>query len=138
VISDYQNSEKADKILHGNKIIAVVGLSDKPERQSYRVAKYLQQSGYKIIPVNPRISEVLGEKAYPDLESIPGEIDVVDVFRKSEEVLPIVKSAIAIGAKAIWLQEGIYNEEAAKLAEEAGIDFIMGLCMFQEHSKHGS
>lgn len=135
---DYQNPEKAEKILHGNKTIAVVGLSDKPERQSYRVAEYLQQSGYKIIPVNPRISEVLGEKAYPDLESIPGKIDVVDVFRKSEEVLPVVKSAIAIGAKAVWLQEGIYNEEAAKLAEEAGIDFIMGLCMLQEHSKHGS
>jgi predicted CoA-binding protein len=135
---DYQNPEKADKILHGNKIIAVVGLSDKPERQSYRVAEYLQQSGYKIIPVNPKISEVLGEKAYPDLESIPGKIDVVDVFRKSEEVLPVVKSAIAIGAKAVWLQEGIYNEEAAKLAEEAGIDFVMGLCMFREHSKHGT
>ena len=116
----------------------MVGLSDKPDRPSYRVAEYLQQSGYKIIPVNPRISEVLGEKAYPDLESIPVDVDVVDVFRRSEEVLPIVKSAIAIGAKAVWLQEGIYNEEAAKLAEEAGIDFIMGLCMLQEHSRHGS
>jgi len=137
-MSDFQDSRIANKILHDNKVVAVVGLSDKPDRPSYRVAEYLQQSGYKIIPVNPRISEVLGEKAYPDLESIPVDVDVVDVFRKSEEVLPIVKSAIAIGAKAVWLQEGIYNEEAAKLAEEAGIDFIMGLCMLQEHSRHGS
>jgi predicted CoA-binding protein len=137
-MSDFQDSNTADKILHDNKVVAVVGLSDNPDRPSYRVAEYLQQSGYKIIPVNPRITEVLGEKAYPDLESIPVEVDVVDVFRRSEEVLPIVKSAIAIGAKAVWLQEDIYNEEAAKLAEEAGIDFIMGLCMLQEHSRHGS
>lgn len=137
-MSHFQDSRTANKILHDNKVVAVVGLSDKPGRPSYRVAEYLQQSGYRIIPVNPRISEVLGEKAYPDLESIPVKVDVVDVFRRSEEVLPIVKSAIAIGARAVWLQEGIYNEEAAKLAEEAGIDFIMGLCMLQEHSRHGS
>lgn len=137
-MTEFQDPKKVDKILHGNKIIAVVGLSGNPDRPSYRVAAYLQKSGYKIIPVNPRISEVLGEKAYPDLESIPGNVDVVDIFRRSEEVLPIVKSAIAIGAKAVWLQEGIYNEEAAKVAEEAGIDFVMGLCMLQEHSRHVS
>ena len=123
------------KILNGSETIAVVGLSDKKDRPSYRVASYLKKSGYKIIPVNPGISEVLGEKSYPDLESVPYDIDVVDIFRKSEAVIPIVESAIARRAKAIWLQEGILNGEAARLSEEAGIDFVMDRCMRKEHGK---
>lgn len=126
------------KILNGSEVIAVVGLSDKKDRPSYRVASYLKKHGYKIIPVNPGISEVLGEKSYPDLESVPYNIDVVDIFRKSEDVPAIVKSAIAKGARAVWLQEGIYNDEAARLADEAGIDFVMDRCMRKEHGRLGS
>ncbi|UCE67317.1 MAG: CoA-binding protein [Candidatus Zixiibacteriota bacterium] len=126
------------KILNGSEVIAVVGLSDKKGRPSYRVASYLQKHGYKIIPVNPGISEVLGVKSYPDLESVSCGIDVVDIFRKSEDVPAIVESAIAKGARAIWLQEGIANEEAARLAAEAGIDFVMDRCMRKEHGRLGS
>lgn len=123
------------KILNGSEVIAVVGLSDKEDRPSYRVASYLKKSGYRIIPVNPGISEILGEKSYPDLESVPHDIDVVDIFRHSDSVPPIVKSAIARGIRAIWLQEGVVSEEAARLADEAGIDFVMDRCMLKEHSK---
>ncbi|UCC79808.1 MAG: CoA-binding protein [Candidatus Zixiibacteriota bacterium] len=123
------------KILNGSEVIAVVGLSDKEDRPSYRVASYLKKHGYRIIPVNPGVSEILGEKSYPDLESVPHDIDVVDIFRNSNSVPPIAKSAIARGARAIWLQEGVVSEEAARLAEEAGIDFVMDRCMLKEHSK---
>lgn len=136
--SGHQDPVTVKKILNINKVIAVVGLSDKKDRPSYEVAEFLQSQGHTIVPVNPRITEVLGEKSYPDLESIPFEIDVVDVFRRSEEVLPIVRSAIKKGVKAIWLQEGIYNEEAAEAAEKAGIDFVMGLCMLKETRKNES
>jgi len=134
----YQDRAIVKKILNGSKVIAVVGLSDKTDRPSYRVASYLQKRGYKIIPVNPGISEVLGEKSFPDLKSISRGVDVVQIFRKSEDVPPIVESAIAKGAEAVWLQEGIINNEAARLADEAGIDFIMDLCMFKEHKKQGA
>jgi len=133
----YQDRAIVIKILNNSKVIAVVGLSNKADRPSYKVASYLQQHGYKILPVNPVISEVLGEKSYPDLESIPRDVDVTQIFRKSEDVLPVVESAIAKGTRAVWLQEGIINNEAARLAEEAGIDFIMNLCMLKEHKKHG-
>ena len=132
---DYRNQETARKILENSGIIAVVGLSNKEERASYQVASYLQDNGYRIIPVNPMVSEVLGEKSYPDLESIPDKVDAVDVFRRSEDVPPIVKSAIAIGAKSIWLQEGVVNEEAADMADKAGIDFVMDMCMLKMHSE---
>jgi predicted CoA-binding protein len=133
----YQAWAIVKKILNDSKIIAVVGLSDKIGRPSHKVASYLQKNGYKIIPVNPGISGVLGEKSYPNLESIPRDIDVTQIFRKSEDVVPVVESAIAKGTKAIWLQEGIVNNEAAGLADRAGIDFIMNLCMLKEHKRHG-
>ncbi|MBC9786201.1 thioredoxin-disulfide reductase [Heliobacterium chlorum] len=115
--------------------IAVVGLSDKPQRASYHVAEYLKEQGYRIIPVNPAVSEVLGEKSYPDLASIPAdiEIDVVDVFRRSEDVLPIAQQAIARGAEVLWLQESVVNEEAARLAESAGLTVVMDRCMLKEY-----
>src|SRR3989304_238851 len=97
------------RILKQTKTIAVVGLSDKPDRDSYQIASYLQQHGYRIIPVNPRVNEVLGEKAYPSLRDVPDPVDVVDIFRRSEDVPPIVEDAIAIGAKVAWMERGIVN-----------------------------
>ncbi|MDT8318218.1 MAG: CoA-binding protein [bacterium] len=122
-----------EKIFAQSRTIAVVGISDKVERPSYRVAKYLKEHGYRIIPVNPRIKEALGEKCYSDLDSVPDRIDVVDIFRRAEDVLPIVKSAISLGAKTIWMQEGVVNEEATRIAESAGLDIIMDRCMLKEH-----
>ena len=102
-----------EEILSFSRVVAVVGLSSKPDRPSYKVASYLKEQGYKIIPVNPTEKEILGELCYPDLASVPESIDVVDIFRRSEEVPPIVEEAIKIGAKAVWMQEGVINEEAA-------------------------
>jgi len=119
--------------LNQTKTIAVVGLSDKPDRDSYQIASYLQQQGYRIIPVNPRVNEVLGEKAYPSLRDVPDPVDVVDIFRRSEDVPPIVEDAIAIGAKVVWMQAGIVNEEAAARAEAAGLAVIMDACMRSAH-----
>jgi predicted CoA-binding protein len=121
------------RILKTTKTIAVVGLSDKPDRDSYQIAAYLQQQGYRIIPVNPRIKEALGEKAYATLRDVPGKIDVVDIFRRSEDVPPIVEDAIAIKAKVVWMQAGIVNEEAAARAEAAGLAVIMDACMRSAH-----
>jgi predicted CoA-binding protein len=128
-------NETMTKILKESRVIAVVGLSNNPERPSYRVASYLQSQGYKIVPVNPTITEALGEKSYPDLAAVPGLVDVVDVFRKSEDVPPIVEAAIAKGAKAVWLQEGVVNEAAAEHARAAGLLVVMDHCMFKEHSR---
>ena len=125
--------EDVQRILKQTKTIAVVGLSDKPDRDSYQIAAYLQQQGYRIIPVNPRATEVLGEKAYPSLRDVPEPVDVVDIFRRSEDVPPIVADAIAIGAKAVWMQAGIVNEEAAASAEAAGLTVIMDACMRSTH-----
>lgn len=123
--------ETIQKIL-AMKTIAVVGLSPKEIRPSYGVAKYLQSVGYKIIPVNPEHPQILGEKSYPTLRDIPVKIDVVDVFRRPEHVLPIAEAAIEIGAKAIWFQDGVVNEAAAKLAEEAGLLVVMDDCMLRQ------
>lgn len=123
------------KILQQFRTIAVVGLSPKPDRPSHRVARYLKEQGYKIIPVNPRANEILGERCYPDLRSIPEPVEVVDIFRRPEDVLPIVEEAIQIGAKAIWMQEGIVNEEAAALARKAGLLVVMDRCMLKELQK---
>jgi len=125
--------DDVQRILKQTKTIAVVGLSDKPDRDSYQIASYLQQQGYRIIPVNPRIKEVLGEKAYPSLRDVPDPVDVVDIFRRSEDVPPIVEDAIAIGAKVVWMQAGIVNEEAAARAEAAGLAVIMDACMRSAH-----
>ena len=115
------------------KTIAVVGMSPKPERPSHYVALYLREQGYEIIPVNPGQTEIVGETCYPSLKDIPKPVDVVDVFRRSEHVLPIAQTAIEIGAKALWLQDGVINEEAAKLAEDAGLLVVMNDCMLRRH-----
>ena len=124
------------KILRTARIIAVVGLSDKPERYSFIVAAYLQRVGYTIYPVNPMISETLGEKSFPDLLSLPEKPDVVDVFRRSEFVPEIVEQAIRIKAPVIWMQEGVIHEEAAKRARKAGITVVMDRCMLKEHKRY--
>ena len=124
-----------EQILKESKTIAVVGLSDKPARDSHRVARYLQQQGYRIIPVNPMLAQVLGEKCYPDLASIPEPVDMVDVFRRSEEVLPVAEQAVAIKAKAIWLQDGVINQQAADLAQSGGLDVVMDDCALRQHQR---
>ena len=111
--------------LRNSHTIAVVGLSDNPARDSHRVAKYLQDQGYRVIPVNPMIQETLGEKSYPDLASVPEAIDMVDIFRRSELVPPVVDQAIEIRAKYIWMQDGVIHGEAAAKAEAAGIPVVM-------------
>ena len=113
--------------------IAVVGLSPKNNRPSNQVAVYLMEAGYNIIPVNPGQEEILDRKCYPHLESIPENVDIVDIFRKPEDVLPIVESAIKIGAKVVWMQLGIVNEEAAAKAREAGLTVIMDRCLKVDH-----
>jgi uncharacterized protein len=123
------------EILQNNRTIAVVGISSNPEKPSNVVAKYLREHGYVIIPVNPNETAVLGEKSYPDLSSIPLKVDVVDIFRKSEDVPPIVREAIKIGAKAVWMQEGIVNDDAASVARRAGLKVVMNKCMRKEHIK---
>jgi predicted CoA-binding protein len=117
------------------KTIAVVGLSDDPEKPSYRVAKYLMEKGFKIIPVNPNIKDFMGIKSYSTLLDVKEKIDVVDIFRRSEFIEPIVNDAIKIGAKSIWMQEGIKNVAAAKKAMDAGLIVVMDMCMMKEHKK---
>lgn len=124
-----------EELIKNSKTIAVVGLSDNPERPSYSVASYLKKEGYKIIPVNPRGGEILGEKVYPDLKSIPEPVDLVDIFLKPERVLPVVEEAIKIGAKGVWLQLGIVNEEAKKIAEENGLKVVMDRCIKIERER---
>jgi predicted CoA-binding protein len=123
------------EILRQARTIAVVGLSGKPWRPSYGVAEYLQRAGYRIIPVNPNESEVLGEKAYPSLEAIPERVDIVNVFRRSEFVPEIVEAAIRIGARVVWLQEGVRHDEAAEKARQAGLDVIQDRCILKEHRR---
>ncbi len=118
-------ADMVERQLKESKTIAVVGLSPNPERDSYRVARYLQEVGYRIIPVNPAVDVVLGEKSYPDLKSVPVSIDMVDVFRRSELVPPVVDEAIQVGVKFIWMQDGVVHEEAAEKARAAGIPVIM-------------
>jgi uncharacterized protein len=124
-------------LLRSSKTIAVVGLSSKRFRPSFGVTQYMQSVGYRIIPVNPNETEVLGEKSYASLEAIPAEIkiDIVDIFRRSEEVAPIVESAIKIGARAIWMQEGVIDEAAAARARGAGLEVVMDLCILKEHRR---
>ena len=115
--------------------IAVVGMSPKAERPSNYVALYMRDQGYNIIPVNPGQKSIQNEMCYPSLTSIPHQVDVVNVFRRSEYVLPIAQDAIAIGARALWLQDGVINEEASKIAQEAGLLFIMNDCMLRRHKQ---
>src|SRR5579862_3478826 len=122
-------------LLRSARTIAVVGLSPKPFRASYGVSEFLQSAGYRIIPVNPGIREVLGEKAYVRLEDIPEKVDIVDVFRRPEAVPEIVDAAIRIGARAVWMQEGVADESAAARARAAGLLVVMDTCILKEHRR---
>ena len=123
------------EILDSARTIAVVGLSGKRFRPSYGVSEYMQRAGYRIIPVNPHETEVLGEKSWPDLDSVPEPIDIVDIFRRSEHVPEIVEAAIRKGAKVIWMQESVLHEEAARRAHEAGLAVVMDRCILKEHRR---
>jgi uncharacterized protein len=121
------------QLLRNSKTLAVVGLSDNPMRPSYGVSEYMQQHGYRIIPVNPRVLEVLGEKSYPTLSEVPDKIDIVDIFRRPEFVLEIVDQAIQLKIPTIWMQEDVVHEEAAAKARAAGIFVVMDKCILKEH-----
>jgi uncharacterized protein len=123
-------------LLKKSHVIAVVGLSSKKFRPSYGVAEYMQKEGYRIIPVNPNETEVLGEKAYARLEDVPEHVDIVDIFRRSEYVAPLVEEAIRRGASAVWMQEGVVDEEAAEKARAAGLAVVMDRCILKEHSRY--
>jgi predicted CoA-binding protein len=132
---DAISSDSIYEILKSSHTIAVVGLSSRKFRPSYGVSQYMQTAGYRIIPVNPENTEVLGEKSYAALEEIPEKVDIVDIFRRSEFVPGIVESAIRIGAKSIWMQEGVIHREAAEKARRAGLLVVMDLCILKEHAR---
>lgn len=134
-MSDNPSDNDVKQLLNQAKRIAVVGLSDKPYRDSYRVAEYLQEQGYKIIPVNPEIGEVLGCKAYPDLASVPVPVDVVDVFRRSDAVPEVAEDAVKIKAKALWMQIGVQSQKASELARENGMLVVQNACLKVEHHR---
>lgn len=127
------SAQEIKEILASARTIAVVGLSNNPDRDSYRVATYLKEQGYKIIPVNPNASEILNEQCYSDLRQIPLSVDIVNIFRKPEAIPAIVDEAIAIGAKAIWMQSGLAHNEAAGKARAAGLKVVMSRCIMVEH-----
>jgi len=129
--------ERIEAILSVARTVAVVGISDKPDRPSHLVAKYMQERGYRVIPVNPLVTEVLGEKAYKSLTEIPGRVDLVDVFRKSEDVPPIAEEAVRIGARFFWMQEGVVSDRAREIVEAAGIPCVMDRCVKKELAKRG-
>ena len=122
------------ELLKTSRTIAVVGLSSRRFRPSYGVAQYMQQNGYRIIPVNPFEQQVLGEKCYPDLDSVPDPVDIVNIFRRSEFVPDIVEAAIRIGARAVWMQEGVVHPEAAARAAAAGLTVVMDRCILKDHA----
>ena len=131
---DINSSETIDKILDECKTIAVVGLSSDPGRPSHGVASYMRRRGYKVIPVNPNETEVFGDKSYPSLADVPEKIDLIDVFRRPSEAGAAVDEAIAIGAKAVWLQEGVIDFPAAQRAQDAGLLVVMDRCWLKEHA----
>jgi len=135
---DLPGDRELRSILGEARTVAVVGLSSDPGRHSNEVASYLQAKGYRIIPVNPNETEVLGERAYPSLLEVPERIDAVDVFRRAEHTPEIARQAVAVGAKVLWLQSGIVNEEARRIAEDAGLDVVMGLCMMSTVRRLGT
>jgi uncharacterized protein len=124
-----------ENLLRSAKTIAVVGLSNRRSRPSYGVSEYMQSSGYRIIPVNPNETEVLGEKSWASLEEVPEHVDIVDIFRRPECVPEIVDAAIRIGARGVWMQEGVVNDEAAGKARAAGLEVVMDRCILKEHRK---
>ena len=127
------NSIEEIKKIFQMKTIAVVGMSPKPERPSHYVAMYMKEQGYNIIPINPAHNEIAGMKSFPSLLDIPQTIEVVDVFRRSEYVLPIAESAVTVGAKALWLQDGVINENGSALAQKAGLLVVVSDCMLRRH-----
>lgn len=129
------NDDEMKEILLSARTIAIVGVSSNQEKDSYWIASYLKEMGYRIIPVNPTAAEILGEKVYPSLSEIPDPVDVVQVFRKPEDVPPVVEEAIKIGAKVVWMQEGISHEEAAQKARAAGLQVVMNACMRVTHRR---
>jgi uncharacterized protein len=129
------DSEKVRRILSRYRTIAVVGLSAEWHRPSYFAAKYMQEHGYRVIPVNPKYPEILGEKAYRSLRDIPGKVDIVDCFRKPADIAPIAEEAIAIGAKVLWMQLGVENAEARARAEAAGLEVVENRCVKIEHGR---
>ena len=132
---DWQADDVVERILSSARTVAVVGLSPDPHRPSHGVARYLQRAGYRVIPVNPNVDEVLGERAYPSLRDVPDRIDLVDVFRRSAYVGPVVDDAIALRVPALWLQDGVIDEAAAERAREAGLDVVMDDCMMRRHAQ---
>lgn len=134
---EINSTETINRILEECRTIAVVGLSSDISRPSNGVSGYMRRVGYRVIPVNPNETEVFGQKAYPDLASVPEKIDLVDVFRRSEEAGKAVDEAIAVGAKAVWLQEGVIDRAAAQRALDAGLLVVMDRCWLKEHIKHG-
>jgi predicted CoA-binding protein len=124
-----------EEILRKYRTVAVVGISSRDDRPSHRVGRYLKEHGYRIIPVNPRETEVLGERCYRDLCSVPEPVEVVDIFRRPRQVPRVVTEAIRMGAKAVWMQEGIVHEAAARRAREAGLEVVMDRCLMAEHKK---
>lgn len=129
------NDDELREILRQARTVAIVGMSSSPGKTSFRVAAYLKHVGYHVIPVNPYSGEILGKTSYPDLEAIPDPVDIVQIFRPSETVIPIVEQAIRIKAKAVWMQLGIANEAAAEIARAAGIKVVMNRCMEVEHRR---
>jgi hypothetical protein len=134
-MTDTMDDVKMKELLEKIRTIASVGLSNTPGRASLGVCRYLQEAGYRVIPVNPNEAEVLGETSYPDLKSIPEKVDLVQIFRNPEAVPAIVEDAIAIGAKAVWMQDGAGNHEAAARAEEAGLVAVVDDCMLRQHAR---
>jgi len=127
--------EEVRRILAAARTVAVVGISDNPERDSYRVAAYLKEHGYRVVPVNPKLDAVLGEKAYPNLAAIPFSVDVVDIFRKPEAIPEVVDEAIRTRAKVVWMQEGLAHNASADRARAAGLEVVMSKCIMKEHRK---
>ena len=132
------NAAEISDILHNYRVVAVVGLSDKPNRPSYRVAQYLQEHGYRIVPVNPGCQEILGERCYPGLRDIPFPVEIVDIFRNVDAIPEIVADAIAVGAKVVWMQQGLEESHSARQAKQAGLQVVMDRCMKIEHSQRRS
>ena len=129
-------NETIEAVLANSRVIAIVGLSDREDRSSHGVAKYLQREGYRIIPVNPNLTgPVLGEQPYPSLDEVPEKVDLVDIFRRSVDVPPVIDAAIRVGASAVWMQLGIVHREAALLAKAAGLDVVMDRCTAIEHRR---
>ena len=135
-LSRYQDERKIEATLLSARTVAIVGLSPDPLRASYFIGYYLKRHGYKIVPVNPKEREILGEKSYPSLKDIPFPVDVVDVFRRPDAVPAIARDAVAIGAKALWMQFNVISPEAAKIAEDGGVTVVMDRCMKVEHARH--